>query len=218
MARPSRSERKTELLAAILDYLMDKTLAELSFRSLAEGLGISSYTLVYHFGSREQLINDIVVSIESRLDRMRNTDVRDIDRDAWRAFLLDSWQWTMAQRNRHLTRLEFEATAQDVVAATPRGTAQEHFRLLHHKTRDWLMVQGIPEEYADTDARLFTSTFYGLQFDFVVMNQPDAATKAFELMLAVFFNNLETRLEAAAQHPAAQHPAGPQAGGRQGAA
>ncbi|MCD5342050.1 TetR/AcrR family transcriptional regulator [Arthrobacter sp. AK04] len=196
MARPTRDERKAELLAAILDYLMDKTLAELTFRSLAEGLGMSAYVLVYHFGSRDQLINDIVVSIESRLDRMRNTDVRDIDRAAWREFLLDSWQWTMAQRNRHLTRLEFEATAQDIVAAEPRGTSQEHFRMLHHKTRDWLMVQGIQEEFADTDARLFTSTFYGLQFDFVVMNEPEAATKAFELMLAVFFNNLETRLAA----------------------
>ena len=194
MARPTRDERKAELLAAILDYLMDKTLAELTFRSLAEGLGMSAYVLVYHFGTRDQLINDIVVSIESRLDRMRNTDVRDIDRAAWREFLLDSWQWTMAQRNRHLTRLEFEATAQDIVAAEPRGTSQEHFRMLHHKTRDWLMVQGIAEEFADTDARLFTSTFYGLQFDFVVMNEPEAATKAFELMLAVFFNNLETRL------------------------
>ncbi|MBX7445055.1 MULTISPECIES: TetR/AcrR family transcriptional regulator [unclassified Arthrobacter] len=199
MARPSRSERKAELLTAILDYLMDKTLAELTFRSLAEGLGVSAYVLVYHFGNRDQLINDIVASIESRLDWMRSTDVRDIDRDAWRAFLLDSWQWTMAQRNRHLTRLEFEATAQDIVAGEPRGSSQENFRLLHHKTRDWLMVQGIAEEYADTDARLFTSTFYGLQFDFVVMNEPEAATKAFELMLAVFFNNLDTRLAAAAQ-------------------
>ncbi|CAN7252985.1 TetR/AcrR family transcriptional regulator [Pseudarthrobacter oxydans] len=199
MARPTRDERKAELLAAILDYLMDKTLAELTFRSLADGLGMSAYVLVYHFGSRDQLINDIVVSIESRLDRMRNTDVRDIDRAAWRDFLLDSWQWTMAQRNRHLTRLEFEATAQDIVAAEPRGTSQEHFRMLHHKTRDWLMVQGIPEEFADTDARLFTSTFYGLQFDFVVMNEPEAATKAFELMLTVFFNNLETRLAAGGQ-------------------
>jgi AcrR family transcriptional regulator len=200
MARPTRDERKAELLAAILDYLMDKTLAELTFRSLADGLGMSAYVLVYHFGSRDQLINDIVVSIESRLDRMRNTDVRDIDRTSWREFLLDSWQWTMAQRNRHLTRLEFEATAQDIVAAEPRGTSQEHFRMLHHKTRDWLMVQGISEEFADTDARLFTSTFYGLQFDFVVMNEPEAATKAFELMLTVFFNNLETRLGANGQH------------------
>lgn len=200
MARPTRPERKAELLAAILDYLMDKTLAELTFRSLADGLGMSAYVLVYHFGSRDQLINDIVVSIESRLDRMRNTDVRDIDRAAWREFLLDSWQWTMAQRNRHLTRLEFEATAQDIVAADPRGTSQEHFRMLHHKTRDWLMVQGIAEEFADTDARLFTSTFYGLQFDFVVMNEPEAATKAFELMLTVFFNNLETRLASNGGH------------------
>jgi AcrR family transcriptional regulator len=200
MARPTRDERKAELLAAILDYLMDKTLAELTFRSLADGLGMSAYVLVYHFGSRDQLINDIVVSIESRLDRMRNTDVRDIDRTSWREFLLDSWQWTMAERNRHLTRLEFEATAQDIVAAEPRGTSQEHFRMLHHKTRDWLMVQGISEEFADTDARLFTSTFYGLQFDFVVMNEPEAATKAFELMLTVFFNNLETRLATNGQH------------------
>jgi AcrR family transcriptional regulator len=199
MARPTRPERKAELLGAIQDYLMDKSLTQLTFRSLAEGLGMSSYVLVYHFGSRDQLINDIVVSIESRLDRLRSTDVRDIDREAWRAFLLDSWQWTMAQRNRHLTRLEFEAAAQDIVAAEPRGTSREHFRMLHHQTRDWLMVQGIEDEFADTDARLFTSTFYGLQFDFVVMNEPEAATQAFELMLTVFFNNLETRLAAAGQ-------------------
>ncbi|MCU1435694.1 MAG: TetR/AcrR family transcriptional regulator [Pseudarthrobacter sp.] len=201
MARPAKPERKAELLSAILDYLMDKTLAELTFRSLAEGLGISTYVLVYHFGNREQLITEVIRSIESRLDSMRSTDVREISTEAWRSYLLESWEWTMAQRNRHLARLEFEATAQDIVAAEPRGTAQEHFRLLHHKTRDWLMVQGVAEEFADTDARLFTSTFYGLQFDFVVMNQPEAATQAFELMLTVFFNNLEYRLAAAEQEP-----------------
>lgn len=199
MARPSRPERKAELLSAILDYLMDKTLAELTFRSLAEGLGISTYVLVYHFGSREQLVNEIIHSVESRLDSMRSADVRDIDREAWKTYLLESWQWTMVQRNRQLARLEFEATAQDIVAAEPRGTSQENFRMLHGKTRDWLLVQGIPDEFADTDARLFTSTFYGLQFDFVVMNEPEAATKAFELMLTVFFNNLESRLAAAAE-------------------
>lgn len=72
--------------------------------------------------------------------------------------------------------------------------------MLHHKTRDWLVIQGIREEFADTDARLFTSTFYGLQFDFVVMNQPEEATKAFELMLSVFFSNLDSRLATEGQH------------------
>lgn len=194
MARLTRPERKAELLAAIQDYLMDKSLSGVTFRSLAVGLGVSSYVLVYHFGTRDQLINDILVAIESRLDTIRNTDVRDIDREAWRNYLLESWQWTMAERNRQLTRLEFEATAQDIVAPDPRGTSQHHFRLLHHKTRDWLQVQGVDPELADTDARLFTATFYGLQFDYVVMNEPEAATKAFQLMLSVFFGNLQHRL------------------------
>jgi len=187
-------------LAAILDYLMDKTLAELTFRSLAEGLGVSSYVLVYHFGHREQLVNEIIRTIESRLDSIRATDVQDIDREAWRAFLLESWRWTMAQRNRHLARLEFEATAQDIVADSPRGTAQEHFRMLHEKARDWLILQGIREEFANTDARLFTAAFYGLQFDFVVNNQPEEASKAFDLMMLVFFNNLDRRLAADGEH------------------
>ncbi len=200
MARAVKPERKAELLSAIQDYLMDKTLAELTFRSLADGLGISPYVLVYHFGNREQLVNEIIRSIESRLDSMRTTDVRDIDQEAWRSYLMESWRWTMAQRNRHLARLEFEATAQDIVAAAPRGTAQDHFRMLHEKARDWLVVQGIRPEFADTDARLFTSTFYGLQFDFVVMNQPEEATKAFELMVTVFFSNLEHRLATDGQH------------------
>jgi hypothetical protein len=106
----------------------------------------------------------------------------------------------MAQRNRHLARLEFEATAQDVVAAVPRGTAQEHFRMLHEKSRDWLVLQGIRPDFADTDARLFTAAFYGLQFDFVVNNQPEQASQAFELMMLVFFNNLDRRLATDGQH------------------
>jgi hypothetical protein len=106
----------------------------------------------------------------------------------------------MAQRNRHLARLEFEATAQDIVAESPRGAAQEHFRMLHEKARDWLMLQGIREEFADTDARLFTAAFYGLQFDFVVNNQPEEASQAFDLMLLVFFNNLDRRLATDGEH------------------
>ena len=72
--------------------------------------------------------------------------------------------------------------------------------MLHEKTRDWLMLQGIRKEYAATDARLFTAAFYGLQFDFVVNNQPEEASQAFDLMLLVFFNNLDRRLGTDGQH------------------
>jgi len=72
--------------------------------------------------------------------------------------------------------------------------------MLHEKSRDWLVIQGIRRDFADTDARLFTAAFYGLQFDFVVNNQPEQASQAFELMMLVFFNNLDRRLATDGQH------------------
>ncbi|WP_243400645.1 TetR/AcrR family transcriptional regulator [Arthrobacter sp. Bz4] len=74
MARPPNPERKTELLDQILDYLLDKTFAGLSFRTLADGLGISSYVLVYHFGNREELVNQIVTHIERRDETVKMPD------------------------------------------------------------------------------------------------------------------------------------------------
>ena len=47
---------------------------------------------------------------------------------------------------------------------------------------------------------MFTAAFYGLQFDFVVNNQPEEASKAFDLMMLVFFNNLDRRLAADGEH------------------
>ncbi|WP_427129598.1 hypothetical protein [Pseudarthrobacter sp. S9] len=64
----------------------------------------------------------------------------------------------------------------------------------------WLIIQGILADFADTDTRLFTAAFYGLQFDFVVNNQPEEASKAFDLMMLVFFNNLDRRLATGGQH------------------
>jgi hypothetical protein len=72
--------------------------------------------------------------------------------------------------------------------------------MLHEKSRDWLIIQGVKPEFADTDGRLFTAAFYGLQFDFVVNNKPEEASKAFELMMLVFFNNLDRRLATDGQH------------------
>jgi hypothetical protein len=41
MARPKNPERRTELMDQIIDYLQDKPLASLTFRTLAGALDIS---------------------------------------------------------------------------------------------------------------------------------------------------------------------------------
>ncbi|MCB1281176.1 MAG: TetR/AcrR family transcriptional regulator, partial [Salinibacterium sp.] len=114
MSRRPDPTRKPELLAQILDYLLDKPLASLTFRSAASALGVSTYTLVYQFGTRNELISEIVraisarqVSIEERLLSSLNTPDT---LDTYYENLSVSWAWTLDPRNRQLQRLEFEAS------------------------------------------------------------------------------------------------------------
>jgi AcrR family transcriptional regulator len=194
MARPQRPERKAELLEQILDYLQDKTLAQLSFRTLAEGLGISSYVLVYHFGNREQLVNEIVASIEGRLDDLKDADVTQWTRADFATWIHEAWNWTMHERNRQLQRLEFEAAMQDLTKPHPRLSARRNFALWEERTCRWLVTQGVDVEDAATDARLFTATLYGLEYDHVINDDTDGASEAFEELMRVFWRILDVRL------------------------
>lgn len=188
MARPPRPERRTELLDQILDYLLDKTFAGLSFRTLADGLGISSYVLVYHFGNRGELVNQIVGHLESRHDALKVDDPAGFSREEFRSWVLEFWSWTLMERNRQLARLEFEASLQDPVSASPRLSAAHKFSYWNTVARDWLTGQGVPPQRADPAARLFISSMYGLQYDFVVNRQRSEVHAALELMIEVFFD------------------------------
>jgi AcrR family transcriptional regulator len=66
MPRHSDPSRKPQLLAEIIEHLLDKSLASVSFRTIAQALGCSTYTLVYHFGSREELLSEIVSAVSTR--------------------------------------------------------------------------------------------------------------------------------------------------------
>ncbi|WP_051427698.1 TetR/AcrR family transcriptional regulator [Arthrobacter sp. H20] len=202
MARPPNPERKRELLDQILDYLLDKTFAGLSFRTLADGLGISSYVLVYHFGNREELVNQIVTHIEKRQDSIKLPDPRELGREAFRDWSLASWGWGLIERNRQLQRLEFEASLHDAVHDTPRESAVAKFEYWHGFIRDWLVAQGVSTGRADTAARVHISGIYGLQYDFVVNRDREAVEAALLLMLDYFFDVVDQATRPQQEQPA----------------
>lgn len=55
--------RRGEVLQAATDHVLEHGLAGLSLRRLGEHVGISHATLLHHFGSKEQLVAEIVESI-----------------------------------------------------------------------------------------------------------------------------------------------------------
>ena len=191
MARPPKPERKNELLEQTVDYLLDKTFASLSFRTLADGLGISSYVLVYHFGNREELINEIVRHIEARHDALKPENPEEFSREDFRVWILDSWNWLLIERNRQLQRLEFEAALQDAVSVNPRGSAMKKFAYWHSFAAGWLVHQGTPPDQAEPFARLFVTSLYGLQYDYVLNQDRASVEQALQLLMDRFFTGLD---------------------------
>lgn len=61
------SSRKQELLEATIIYLLEHGLAELSLRPLAAAAGTSARLLIYHFGSKERLLVEVLETLQRRL-------------------------------------------------------------------------------------------------------------------------------------------------------
>jgi AcrR family transcriptional regulator len=185
--------RKPQLILEILDHLQDKPLASVSFRTIAQGLGFSTYTLVYHFGTRANLLSEIVAAASTRAtgieERLRSNPGT---LDVYFEGLEMSWQWTLEPHNRQLQRLEFEAALIEAVEPQHHTFSRELYQTWQRIGRDALVSLGLSEADALLETRLLLGTFYGLQYDFVLNNDAVASTAAFNAAMLRHRERLES--------------------------
>ncbi|THD61265.1 TetR/AcrR family transcriptional regulator [Phenylobacterium sp.] len=101
-------DRRAELLSRIVDELLTRGAADLSLRPLAERVGTSARLLMYHFGSKEQLVaaalaevrRHIGASLYARAARSRPQTLRDL--------MTMVWDWATEPPNQRYFRLLFE--------------------------------------------------------------------------------------------------------------
>ncbi|MDZ4044379.1 MAG: TetR/AcrR family transcriptional regulator [Rhodoglobus sp.] len=184
MARTPDPLRKPALLAQILDYLLDKSLGEVTFRTLAKGIGVSTYTLVYHFGTRAELLSEIVEAISERTTLIQSRLAEETSLDLYIEGLLVSWEWAVQPRNRQLQRLEFEAGMLESVHPDELTFTRALYGRWMAIGRDALTGLGLSPEDADAETRLIVNTFHGIQYDLVLNDDPAAATAALHLAAA----------------------------------
>jgi AcrR family transcriptional regulator len=187
MARTADPQRRQTLLDEIVEYLLDQPLATLSFRTLASALGVSTYTLVYQFGSRAELLHAIVRAITTRQNVVVEAVAAETgDLTIHLSNLRASWKWFIQPRNRQLQRLEFEASMLEAQDPGDDPITPKVFRLWHKVGHDALCAMGVPVHDADLESRIVTNTIYGLQHDLIVNGDEGAATAAFERMLHAY--------------------------------
>jgi len=99
MPRPFDPHRRDAVLARAADYVLERGLAGLSLRPLAKALGTSTRMLLYDFGSKEQLVHEVLAVIRRREESLVEAEVRSLD---------DVWRWISAPEREPFLRLFFE--------------------------------------------------------------------------------------------------------------
>jgi len=94
VGRPVDLRRRAELLDAAVEHATAHGFAELSWRSIAAALGVSTTTLIHHFGAKEQLLEAILARLRERTEVAagEHPDLATAARAVW-AWCSDPQQW-----------------------------------------------------------------------------------------------------------------------------
>ncbi len=112
MARPPNPRIRARLRDHAIDYVLSHGVTDLALRPLAKALGTNARMLVYHFGSREGLIREIVTGVREREDvRIRAWFRSSNQARTLSEFLRWYWRRMSAPQARSALRLIFELYA-----------------------------------------------------------------------------------------------------------
>ena len=191
--RTSDPSRRDVLLSEIVDHLGDSSLASFSFRTLARSLGVSTYSLVYYFGTREELLCEIVRAIAQRQKSAEPRTEEIISIDDHLAQIRASFDWQLDPKNLKVQRLEFEAATLE--APDSHALTRSVFGYWMTETERILVNLGLSTADAAIEARILNNLFYGFQYDLVVNGDFAAASTAFSVMLERYREHLCTVIE-----------------------
>jgi AcrR family transcriptional regulator len=184
VARKANPNRRIVLLDGITEALYTRPIGEISFRTLAESLGVSTYTLVYHFGTREELLQAILQSITDQQNvalELTGADLKTIDELV--AHLEHAFQVMANPENRQLQRIEIEAAMLGVMSPDLLPDARRTFDSWLQVLRSGLVTIGLDEETAEKGARMLVDGMYGIKYDLVLTADVDRATVAFRTLV-----------------------------------
>jgi AcrR family transcriptional regulator len=198
MPRPSTDTRE-RLLAAAVDYAAEHGLADLSLRTLAAALGTSHRMLIFHFGSKEGLLVEVVRAVEAQQRALLEELRADPELDPL-GQMRALWQHLTSPALGPYERLFFEVYAQGLVGKEPAR------RLLEDAVDAWLppvvellASQGVPPDEARAEARLAIAVTRGLLLDLLATGDLDAVNAAMDRFTALY---LHARPALAAGRPA----------------
>lgn len=182
MARSADPQHRADLLERIVDYVELNGLSELSLRPLAEGVGSSARVLLYFFGSKEELVSEIIGALRGRQRAMFAALPREAA--SFRVTLLAGWHAMADFANAPIMRLFFE------IYGMALQQPERYATFLRGVVDDWLpfMSAGaVRDGYTEADARalatILLAAFRGFTLDLLTTGDRARVDRAVELFI-----------------------------------
>jgi AcrR family transcriptional regulator len=163
VARPHNPGIRARLRDQAVDYVLSHGVADLALRPLAKALKTSARMLVYHFGSREGLMRQILTGMREREDARIQAWFQSGEKPRTLPEFL-SWYWKRlsAPRARPALRLIFE------LYALALRHPHEYPGVLEDPLAYWQELTekaGVPSKLDDVEATLLLAATRGLLLD-----------------------------------------------------
>jgi AcrR family transcriptional regulator len=180
------TNRRDELLAAVVDHLAVSGATDLSLRAIADAVGTSHRMLSYHFGSRDGLVLAVVQAVEAAQQAVAAAlaDNGLSPADQMRALWAQVSQPALAPN----ARLFFALYSRGLAGEQPAA------RLLDGDIDRWVEPAaqvaherlGMPLPQARADVRLGVAVVRGLLLDLLATGDRDAVDRSFERFVTLW--------------------------------
>jgi AcrR family transcriptional regulator len=181
--------RRGDLLEAIAEYVLDNGIASLTLRRVAEAVGVSHVTLRHHFGSKDELVAELV---EHLLERTFTPggDYSGINSAPPLQALWEGWTSPAGERD---IRLFIEVLGQSLYEEGT-GYAPAVKRSIEHRLElieANVMSLGCPPAEARAFATLLLAMMRGLIMDLLVTGDRERLDIAFNAVVGDAMRRIE---------------------------
>ncbi len=178
---------RDRLLAATIEYFAEHGIGETTLRGLAAAVGTSHRMLIYHFGSREGLLAEVVRVVEAQQRESLAALAAEPDRPALEQSMR-YWELVTAEALKY-GRLFFELSAHAMQGKPyTEGLRADLIGMWLPPLIELFVELGVPADEAPARARLGLAASRGLLFDLLISGEraqvDDAALLLNRLLLA----------------------------------
>lgn len=172
--------RKDELIESLIGYLLDNGLADLSLRPLAAGVGTSARLLIYHFGSKEGLLTEVLEAMHAHVrqsfEQLLNKPPGKHPKPPLKLF----WNWAVADENYVYLKLLCEL---QILAIQNPDTYAQYLERNTNSWFDFALEAMSPSLRTPAMATLCSAVFGGLFIELMSSGDRKRTTQALDCFI-----------------------------------